>query len=290
MDYMKTLYMKHIIPILVSILMSWGFTFIIQLSNLPSPTPIITPYPEPEPTTPPVEALTRLEPYYNALIFTGVIAVGGLIVYFIVKIRRKLLRSLLIISYIISGFGICYLYNIMIFSIITINIDRGILETLLITIPVIETIVMVYLIFHVKGFLQAVSMIIFGTAAGSWIGSTLNVWSTILLLIMLSIYDIVAVYRGTIKAIVEDNPKDLTGLVVMFKEINIGLGDIVFYSLTQSFSIINYGYMPALGVSFGLIVGFYITVIIAERTKKPVPALPASLILALIIIQTLRLI
>jgi|YelNatPaOPRAMG01_1025707.scaffolds.fasta_scaffold09385_4 presenilin-like A22 family membrane protease len=287
---MKILYIKHTVPILISILLSWSFTLIIQLSEFQPQTLIITPYPEPESTTPPTEALTTLEPYCNALIFTGVIVLGGLLVYFIIKIRRRLLRSLLITSYLISGFGVFYIYNVMMLSIIPIGVDINILEILLIIIPVIEDVVMVYLVFCTRGFLQAASMIVFGTAAGSWVGSTLKLWSTLLLLVMLSIYDIVAVYKGPVKAIVEDNPKDLTGLVVMLKEINIGLGDIVFYSLTQSFSIINYGYIPALGVSLGLIVGFYITIKIAEKTKKPVPALPASLILAFIIIQVLGLI
>jgi presenilin-like A22 family membrane protease len=285
---MKILHIKHIVPILISIMLSWGFTLIIQLSGFQPQTLIITPYPEPESTTPPTEALTTLEPYCNALIFTGVIAAGGLLVYLIIRIRRGLLRSLLITSYLISGFGIFYIYNVMMFSIIPIGINTNVLETLLIIIPVIEDVVMVYLVFRTRGFLQAAGMIVFGTAAGSWIGSALKLWSTLLLLIMLSIYDIVAVYKGPIKAIVEDNPGDLTGLVVMLKEINIGLGDIVFYSLTQSFSIINYGYIPALGASIGLIVGFYITIKIAEKTKKPVPALPASLIFALIATQVFR--
>lgn len=282
---MRIPHIKHTIPALASILMSWGFTLIIQFSKFTPPTLIITPYPEPESTTPPIEAFTKPEPYYNALIFTGVVVAGGLLIYLIIKVKRELLRALLIASYFISGFGVFYLYNAMVFSIIPVSGD--VLGILLIAIPVIEAAIMVYLVFYVKGILQAVGMMIFGAAAGSWIGSELNIWSTLLLLIILSIYDIIAVYKGPIKAIVEDDPKDLTGLIVMLKEINIGLGDVVFYSLTQSFSIINYGYIPALGASLGLIVGFYITIMIAEKTRKPVPALPASLILALILIQVI---
>jgi hypothetical protein len=142
---MKILYIKHTVPILISILLSWSFTLIIQLSEFQPQTLIITPYPEPESTTPPTEALTTLEPYCNALIFTGVIVLGGLLVYFIIKIRRRLLRSLLITSYLISGFGVFYIYNVMMLSIIPIGVDINILEILLIIIPVIEDVIMVYL-------------------------------------------------------------------------------------------------------------------------------------------------
>ncbi|MFX1539568.1 MAG: hypothetical protein ACFFBX_02150, partial [Promethearchaeota archaeon] len=111
-------------------------------------------------------------------------------------------------------------------------------------------------------------LLIFGGAVGAFLGVVLPVWTSVLLLIGLAIYDYISVKRGPIRKIVElteDDPDKLTALAVSTSEWDIGLGDVAFYGMITVLAIVNYGMLTALLAVIGVIAGFLITLKLLEK-------------------------
>jgi len=138
-------------------------------------------------------------------------------------------------------------------------------------------------------YLQNTIILGYGGGLGAFLGIAMPTWSTILLLIGLSIYDIFAVTRGPIKQIIEiteDTEKDVQLPTMTYsssEEIEIGLGDLVFYSmLTAHTSIISsFSLVSLVMVSAGILAGLMITLKMLER-RRMLPGLPISIALGLI--------
>ncbi len=134
------------------------------------------------------------------------------------------------------------------------------------------------------------SLMVLSGILGGFMAVTLPTWTVLIVLLLLSAYDIYAVFYGPIKeitsmsvrgspAVVE--PRDIfSSLVYQGKEWELGMGDLVFYSLLTSHAA-YYGFTnPVMGelswalflfpVLLSLLVGFYIT----ERLLERIPLLP----------------
>lgn len=162
-------------------------------------------------------------------------------------------------------------------------------------------------------------LISFGAGLGAFLGLHFPLWSTLLVLIALALYDIYAVFHGPIRGILEesdkqtliiqrqldkqrtdiaeaneqllesDAPKEqvecvahslIPGLPVYQSEsITIGLGDFAFYSLLIGHSAM-YGIIPLFLATLGVVIGAYVTFRFLER-KKALPGLPISIFLGI---------
>ncbi|MHA2498272.1 MAG: hypothetical protein ACXAEL_01775 [Candidatus Hodarchaeales archaeon] len=162
-------------------------------------------------------------------------------------------------------------------------------------------------------------LISFGAGLGAFLGLHFPLWSTLLVLIALALYDIYAVFHGPIRGILEesdrqtqmiqlqldqqrtnmaegneqllktDAPKEqveyvthslIPGLPVYQSEsITIGLGDFAFYSLLIGHSAM-YGIIPLFLATLGVVAGAYVTFRFLER-KKALPGLPVSIFLGI---------
>jgi presenilin-like A22 family membrane protease len=111
----------------------------------------------------------------------------------------------------------------------------------------------------------------------------------VLILAFLAVYDVIAVYRGPVGKIAQSGLDELQGLSFAFKDIQMGLGDLVFYSMLTGamfFYFIDsysfpFGFLPCLVSIVGILAGSIITFFILER-KGIFPGLPFPIMLGLV--------
>ena len=134
-------------------------------------------------------------------------------------------------------------------------------------------------------YLQNAIILGYGGGLGAFLGIAMPTWSTILLLIGLSIYDIFAVTRGPIKQIIEYSDEKEVQMPAMTysssEEIEIGLGDLVFYSMLTAHTFLNFGSFSLVMVSGGILGGLMITLKLLEK-RKMLPGLPISITFGLV--------
>lgn len=234
------------------------------------------PLEEPEPTAPPSEALANPAPYLNTLLIILIITIAGLVLLYIARKMPRLFKSLLYVLIWVVSFGISMLYLF--------------LGMILFEIPVSEALFIYSIIlasvttyFTLKGgeLKSSISASYIASGAGCILGVSIPYWTFLVLIIGISIYDIVAVFKGHLSSISKSNAPLLRGLVIEVGDIALGLGDLFFYSLTISAILFNYGMVPAITSTASIVTGFII-VIYTLNKKRQLPGLPIPLLLALI--------
>jgi hypothetical protein len=105
--------------------------------------------------------------------------------------------------------------------------------------------------------------------------------TAIALLLGLAGYDLFAVYRGPIGKIAQSaDLEEFTGAVFTYGDLTVGMGDMVFYSMLASNSMMNFGPLPFLGASIGLIIGAFLGFKMLEG-REMFPGLPFAILLGL---------
>jgi presenilin-like A22 family membrane protease len=145
-------------------------------------------------------------------------------------------------------------------------------------------------IFRFGGVARNAAVICVGGALGIFFGSSIlqfgGLYSVILILAFLAVYDVFAVYRGPVGKIAQSSDFDeLQGLSFSFKDIQMGLGDLVFYSMLIGAMFFNFigsswGVLPSLVAIIGILAGSIITFFMLER-KGMFPGLPFPILLGL---------
>ncbi len=122
-----------------------------------------------------------------------------------------------------------------------------------------------------------------GAGVGVMLGASLPFWTTIVLLVAISCFDVLAVRRGHLKRIGDINPTELKGLMVEFRGMGLGLGDVFFYSLLIHFSLANFGLISGIAASIGIFAGFSLTLQLLKKNSL-VPALPQPLLIGMALV------
>jgi len=118
---------------------------------------------------------------------------------------------------------------------------------------------------------------------GVFLGVSIPYFTAITLLLALSIYDVISVYKGPIGKIVEKAKlEEFTGAVFTYKNLTVGVGDIVFYSMLISNVIANLGFYPYIGAAAGILIGAYAALKMLEK-REVFPGLPLALVLGLVL-------
>jgi len=106
--------------------------------------------------------------------------------------------------------------------------------------------------------------------------------SAVLFLVFLAVYDVFAVYYGPVGKIANSKGLDqLQGLSYSFKEVQMGLGDLVFYSMLSGSMFLNFNsLLPYLVSLVGILAGSLLTLVMLEK-KGIFPGLPFPIILGL---------
>ena len=132
--------------------------------------------------------------------------------------------------------------------------------------------------------LSTIILAFVGAEVGSFFAETLPLWTAIALPIAFSVYDIYAVFKGPLKALIGTAPNvALVGMSIKAGEFTLGLGDIVFYTLLPSLALFVFGLNQALYTIAAINVGMVITLYLLSR-RRLLPGLPIPMMLGVAVI------
>jgi presenilin-like A22 family membrane protease len=246
-------------PILVSLLFGVLCAFLI----LTSPVEIydVTPFPE-----------GISGSLGNAFYFVILVGVGASVIYLLLK--RKNLR---LINWII-GFALTaavFMLSIIYVSAAFSTFAVPNMEVLTLILSVLITALADYAIFRKHSKISDLVVLFLGGALGTLLGFSIPTLSAILILGLLAIYDIFAVYHGPVGKIARSGLDQLRGLSFSFRDIQMGLGDLTFYSMLSGSMLVNpnLGVISCLASIIGILFGCLLAFKMLER-KGMFPGLP----------------
>jgi|YelNatPaOPRAMG01_1025707.scaffolds.fasta_scaffold143832_1 presenilin-like A22 family membrane protease len=253
----------HLLPIVFSLMLSSILSYMVLFLN--PEIPELTFFPE-----------TVNGAALNALTFIILMALAATFMYFLIKFGfQKTVKKLIKIALILSISLIVYWYCETILALTS-------LPHLLMIVSVL-TAFLSYLIFFSRGAAQVSATVVIASLIGVFLGVSIPYFTAITLLLALSIYDVISVYKGPIGKIVEKAKlEEFTGAVFTYKNLTVGVGDIVFYSMLISNVIANLGFYPYIGAAAGILIGAYAALKMLEK-REVFPGLPLALVLGLVL-------
>ena len=259
---------SQLAPEISAIALAGLMTFGLQSSN--APIVPITIFPE---TT---SGITL-----NAGIFVVLMAATGTIMYLFVRFGlKRIVRYLInlalfaLLFFLFMWYGSLYANYLP--SFVTSTIWGWLLVSLL------GAVALGLLIYKAKGALHLVGIVLIGGLTGTFLGVSIPTLTAIVLLLALAGYDLFAVYKGPIGKMAESaNLEEFTGAVFTYGDLTVGMGDMVFYSMLASISMMNFGPIPFLAAAVGLVIGAYLGFKMLEG-RDMFPGLPFAIILGLV--------
>jgi presenilin-like A22 family membrane protease len=230
----------------------------------------------------------------NALFFTLFAVIGVTLIYFAVKYgKERILRIFFIICFGFMGVFLIFFYFYLILAIF--NLVAIIYSIIIIALSIGLGLFLSYALLSEKTSASAknTALLLFGALIGSFLGIILPTWTAFLLVGILSIYDIIAVFKGPIKKIIEmteaDDDHNLpVDMTYADRNFEIGLGDLAFYSMLSTHTLflgfrldflIDFGLIgaiiPCVCTTAGIILGAYLTFQLLKK-REMLPGLPIS--------------
>ena len=265
----------YLLPVLASILFGLGCAYLL----LPTPQ-------SSAPPVTPISGSSPSAPVGNALYFVVLVAISATVFYLLLKRRSKnIIKGLIYVAMTAAS---------LLLSLFYLNALLGYVPSLnnlyvLVTLSLVVTVLFDVAVFRLGSLARNVAVVGVGGALGVFFGFAIPLWSAVLILAFLAVYDVFAVYRGPVGKIAESSGglDQLQGLSYSFKDIQMGLGDLVFYSmLTGSMffyfihSYVPFGVLPCMVSVVGIMAGSVITLFMLER-KGIFPGLPFPIMLGL---------
>jgi hypothetical protein len=136
-------------------------------------------------------------------------------------------------------------------------------------------------VFLRSGRFNEVIVLALGGATGTLLGASIPTTSAVLILLLLAVYDVIAVFRGPIGKIAAKGLENLPGVSFSFKKITVGLGDLTFYSMLVSHVFLSFGWEVCVAATLGVLLGSFLSFKMVEK-KGIFPGLPLSILFGLI--------
>ena len=254
----------HLAPVILSLL--FGILCAVLIAESQMTFYAVTPFPD-----------NVSGSFGNAVYFVVLVGVGAFLLYLLLKRKSFKLISL------ITGFAITIatlmlslVYSYALFSIFAVPYT----DALAITVAIVLTALADYGIFR-KNRLSDLVVLLLGGALGTFLGISIPTPSAILVLSFLAVYDMFAVYRGPVGKIARGGLEQLRGLSFSFRDVQMGLGDLTFYSMLTSRVFFDAGPLFCLTSLAGVIIGVYFAFRMLEK-KGMFPGLPFPTALGLI--------
>jgi presenilin-like A22 family membrane protease len=265
----------YLFPILASLVFGLGCASLLMRQSQSTVVPQSTPFSNNTPAA----------PLDNALYFLVIIAISAGVFYLLIKRRsKKIIKGLIVVAMTLASLLLSLVY----------------LNALLAYFPSLDVLFVIIIlsvaitglfdlaIFRLGSIPRNVAVVGIGGALGIFFGFSISMysglWSAVLILVFLAVYDIFAVYRGPVGKIAQSSAgmEQLQGLSFAFKDIEMGLGDLVFYSMLTGamFFSFNNSILPGLVSIVGIMAGSVITFFILEK-KGIFPGLPFPIMLGL---------
>jgi presenilin-like A22 family membrane protease len=257
----------YLAPVIVSLLFGLGCAYLLLTQTVTLVT--VTPFPED----------SASGPLGNAFYFVILVAVSATVFYLLLRRKSHKIITILI------GFALTtasMLLSLVYLSAIFSSVPS--LEILVLPLSIIVTIVFDLSVFRFGGNARNVAVVCVGGALGVFFGASIPLYSALLILAFLAVYDVVAVYYGPVGKIAARSGLDeLQGLSYSFKDIQMGLGDLVFYSMLAGVMLFEFwpNFLPCFVSIIGILVGSFLTLLILEK-KEIFPGLPFPILLGLV--------
>lgn len=252
----------------------------------------------------------------NGIIFTAMAAVSAFVMIFLIKkFGIGLLKYLFGFSFGFIGFFLTWFFSEIITRLIFINLpftelvkfSFNLIVGWILPISVgLFTVILIYNYFTTESIkIKNFIVLYIGLLIGAMMGVVMPLWTTLAILIGVSLWDIFAVKskRGPIKQMIdiaaesfqdveqediadlseeEIQEKIVSGeLVYDTSHLEIGIGDLAFYSMLTCAALIRTGSMPVLILTaVAIIIGTGITISGLKRNKI-LPGLPISIFLGI---------
>ncbi len=253
----------YLVPIIASLLVGLGCAYLLSPveANIP-----VTPIPNDTPGS----------DWGNAIYFVVLIALAATVFYVLIKRRSKrIIKALVITALTTASLLLSLIYLYAIFATVP-NADYYVIP-----LTIIITVLFDLAVFRFGGIYRDVVVIFLGGALGIFFGKFIPLWTAVLILAFLAIYDVFAVYKGPVGKIAESGLDQLQGLSFSFKDIQMGLGDLVFYSMLMGAMFFSFvGIIPTVAAIIGILAGSVITLFMLEK-KGIFPGLPFPILLGL---------
>jgi len=254
-----------LVPVVASLIVCALCALLLSLSGTSLPS--VTLLPE-----------TGFGPLVNAMIFVVAAGIGASVIYLILKHKvRWLVRLLTGFAITVVTFFLSELYLWMLFSLLNI----GSVDLLAFVNAVLITVVVDVELFVLDNLGYEIIILSLGGALGAFLGASIPTFSAVLILLFLAVYDVVAVFRGPVGKIAVEGLEHLRGLSFSFRDIQMGLGDLTFYSMLISHALVFFGPLASLGGAVGVLVGSLLSFKMLEK-KGMFPGLPFSIVLGLV--------
>jgi presenilin-like A22 family membrane protease len=218
-------------------------------------------------------------PIGNALYFVVLIAVAASVFYLLLKRKnQRVIKGLIVFSMTTAALLLSAVY----LSALIPYFDG--VYYVIAAIAIAITILFDLAIFRFGSTPRNVAVICVGGALGIFFAKFIPLPSAVLILAFLAIYDVIAVYKGPVGKIAQHSSglDILQGLSFSFKDIQMGLGDLVFYSMligTMFFSFPQ-SLLPITAALVGILAGSILTFYMLEK-KGIFPGLPFPIMLGL---------
>jgi hypothetical protein len=259
---------EQLLPEIFAIALAGLLTFSLRTSN--APIEAITFFPE-----------TTSGVTLNAGIFVVLMAATGTVMYFFIKYGlKRLVKYLINIAMFALLFFLFIWYGTLYADLLPPILTSAVWIWLLVSL--LASIALALAIYKSKGTLHFVAIILIGGMTGTFLGVSIPTLTAIALLLALAAYDLFAVYKGPIGKIAQSTDlEEFTGAVFTYGDLTVGMGDMVFYSMLASMSMMNFGPLPFLAAAVGLIVGAYLGFRMLEG-RDMFPGLPFAITLGLV--------
>jgi len=254
----------YLVPILASLLFGLGCAYLL----LTQPVALV-------PVTP-FSGETTSGLFGNAFYFVILVAIGATVFYFLLKYKsRKLITALIAVALTTASLLLSAIYLSAIFA------YMPSLQFLLLPLIILITVIFDLAIFRFGSKARNAAVVLLGGGLGVFFGASIPFWSALLILVFLAVYDVFAVYYGPVGKIAESGLEQLQGLSYSFKDIQMGLGDLVFYSMLSGSMLFNFGILSYIISLIGVLSGSYLTFIMLEK-RGIFPGLPFPILLGIV--------
>ncbi len=255
----------YLIPILASLIFGLGCAYLLVPQS--SESIPVTPIPDNTPAG----------PFGNALYFVILVAVSATMFYILLKRKsKKIIKTLIVVAMTMASLLLSLVYLSTIFSFFP-NWD-----ILLIPLSIAITVLFDLAVFRLGSIPRNIAVVCMGGALGIFFGKFIPIYSAVVILAFLAVYDVITVYRGPVGKIAKSAELDeLQGLSFSFKDIQMGLGDLVFYSMLTGVTFFNFlSFWPTIVAIIGILAGSIITFFMLNK-KSIFPGLPFPIMLGL---------
>jgi len=254
----------HLAPVLASMLFGTLCGYLILTSSME--TIQITPFSE-----------GSIGSIGNAAYFVILVGVGATLLYLLLKRKsHKLITLITGFAMTTAIFMLSMIYLYAAFS----SYEIPYIDVFILAASLLMTILADYAIFRTNSKFTNLIILGIGGSLGAFLGFSIPTESALLILGFLAAYDAFAVYRGPVGKIARNGLEQFRGLSFSFKNIQMGLGDLTFYSMLSGHMLIYFGYVSCISSMIGILAGCLLSFKMLEK-KGMFPGLPFPIILGL---------